>query len=61
MGDFELHAINVGSTGLGRLTNSDGFDGLPMFNPDGKQMVWISHRKGTEQHETNVFLADWTP
>src|SRR5208283_3278893 len=42
-----------------RITYSDGFDGFPMFSPDGKQLVWISHRNGKQPHETNVFIADW--
>jgi Tol biopolymer transport system component len=32
-----------------------------MFSPDGKQLLWISHRNGKAQRETNVFIADWVP
>jgi Tol biopolymer transport system component len=49
----------VDGTGLERVTYFDGFDGFPMFSPNGKQLVWISHRNGKAQHETNVFIADW--
>jgi Tol biopolymer transport system component len=59
MGNFELYTINVDGTGLERVTYFDGFDGFPMFSPNGKQLVWISHRNGKAQHETNVFIADW--
>jgi TolB protein len=61
MGNFELYAINVDGTGLERVTFNDGFDGFPMFSHDGKQLVWISHRNGKAQRETNVFIADWVP
>jgi len=51
MGNFELYTINVDGTGLERITFSDGFDGFPMFSPDGRQLVWISHRNGKAQRE----------
>ena len=59
MGNFELYAINTDGTGLERITYSDGFDGFPMFSPDGKKLVWISHRNGKAPRESNVFIADW--
>jgi len=31
--------INPDGTGLERVTNSDGFDGFPMFSADGKKLV----------------------
>jgi len=58
-GNFELYTIKVDGTALERTTYSDGFDGFPMFSPDGNQLVWISHRNGKKPHETNVFIADW--
>jgi hypothetical protein len=40
-----------------RVTFTDGFDGLPVFSPDGKRLCWTSNRApdGTSQ----LFLADW--
>lgn len=59
MGNFELYTIHLDGTGLERVTYSDGFDGFPVFSPDGKHLVWISHRNGKAPRESNVFLADW--
>jgi Tol biopolymer transport system component len=61
MGNFELWLINSDGTGLERITYSDGFDGFPMFSPDGKKLVWASNRNAKAPHETNIFIADWVP
>jgi TolB protein len=61
MGNFELYAINLDGTDLERITYSDGFDGFPMFSPDGKKLVWASNRNAKAPHETNIFIADWAP
>jgi TolB protein len=60
-GNFELWMMNPDGSGLERITYSDGFDGFPMFSPDGKKLVWASNRNGKQPHETNVFVADWVP
>ena len=60
-GNFELWMMNPDGSGLERITYSDGFDGFPMFSPDGKKLVWASNRNGKAPHETNVFIADWVP
>jgi TolB protein len=61
MGNFELYAINHDGNNLERITFSDGFDGFPMFSPDGKRLVWASNRNSKAPHETNIFIADWVP
>ncbi len=61
MGNFELWLINPDGSGLQRVTYSDGFDGFPMFSPDGKKLVWASNRNAKAPHETNIFIADWVP
>ena len=40
-----------------RVTNTPGFDGLPVFSPDGKKLSWASGR--TSDGKSQVFLADW--
>ena len=60
-GNFELWMMNPDGSGLERITYSDGFDGFPMFSPDGKKLVWASNRNGKAPHETNVFIGDWVP
>jgi Tol biopolymer transport system component len=46
---------------LEQITYSPGFDGFPMFSPDGKKLVWASNRNAKAPHETNIFIADWAP
>ena len=61
MGNFELYAINVNGKNLEQITFSPGFDGFPMFSPDGTRLVWASNRNAKAPHETNIFIADWVP
>jgi Tol biopolymer transport system component len=61
MGNFELWSIHPDGSGLERITYSDGFDGFPMFSPDGKKLVWASNRNAKAPHETNIFIGDWVP
>ena len=60
-GNFELWMMNPDGSALERITYSDGFDGFPMFSPDGKKLVWASNRNGKAPHETNIFIGDWVP
>ena len=60
-GNFELWMMNLDGSGLERITYSDGFDGFPMFSPDGKKLVWASNRNGKQPHETNIFIGEWIP
>lgn len=55
--NFELFIVN--SEGRGepvRVTFTDGFDGLPVFSPDGRKLCWTSNRGGGQ---SQLFLADW--
>ncbi len=40
-----------------RVTETDGFDGLPVFSPDGKRLSWTSNR--APQRQSQIFIADW--
>ena len=40
-----------------RVTYSDGFDGLPVPSPDGRQLAWTSSRSGGAAGQ--LFLAQW--
>ncbi|QDT03179.1 Aminopeptidase S [Rubripirellula lacrimiformis] len=56
--NFELYLVR--SDGQGepvRVTDTDGFDGLPVFLPDGKRLSWTSNR--TKAKQSQIFLADW--
>ncbi len=42
--NFELYMVDVKGEGEPvRVTYREGFDGLPVFSPDGKQLVWTSN------------------
>ncbi|GDX82080.1 hypothetical protein LBMAG42_38910 [Deltaproteobacteria bacterium] len=43
-----------------RITTSAGFDGFPMFSPDGKWLLFASNRANAEgQHDTDLYIARW--
>ncbi len=56
--NFELHLVDAaGKRDPVRVTFTDGFDGLPVFTPDGKGLAWTSNR--TANGSSQIFLADW--
>ena len=47
-GNFELYMVDAEGRGEPvRVTYREGFDGLPVFTPDGKQLVWTSNGGST--------------
>ncbi len=40
-----------------RITTDPAFDGLPVFSPDGRMLMWTSRRGGLEHPQ--VFIADF--
>jgi Tol biopolymer transport system component len=56
--NFELYLVDTaGRNEPVRVTFTDGFDGLPVFSPDGKKLCWTSNR--TTDKASQLFLADW--
>ena len=56
--NFELFIVDTAGTKEPvRVTYTDGFDSLPVFSPDGKQLSWTSTRSGGG--EGQIFLAQW--
>ena len=56
--NFELYMVDSqGRHEPVRVTTTDGFDGLPVFSPDGKRLAWTSNR--TPQKKAQIFIADW--
>ncbi len=56
--NFELYLVDVqGEKEPVRVTQSDGFDGLPVFSPDGDRLSWASSR--TADKKAQIFIADW--
>jgi Tol biopolymer transport system component len=57
--DFDLYLLHEDGSGLEQITFNDSFDSFPMFSPDGRYLVFASNRYGSEEGETNVFIAEW--
>jgi Tol biopolymer transport system component len=56
--NFELYLVDAeGKHEPVRVTYTPGFDGLPVFSPDGKKLSWASGRTG--DGKSQIFLADW--
>src|SRR4030095_7640729 len=56
--NFELYLCDSDGTHEPvRVTFTDGFDGLPVFSPDGTRLCWSSNR--TTDGKTQLFLARW--
>jgi len=56
--NFELFLVDAkGEHEPVRVTFTAGFDGLPVFSPDGKKLCWTSGR--TSDGKSQLFLADW--
>ena len=57
-GNFELYLVDTaGRSEPVRVTYTKGFDGLPVFTPDGKRLSWTSSR--TADKKAQLFFADW--
>jgi Tol biopolymer transport system component len=56
--NFELYLIDAAGKGAPvRVSHTPGFDGLPVFSPDGNRLAWTSGR--TVSNQSQVFLAEW--
>ena len=56
--NFELYLVDTsGAKEPVRVTHSDGFDGLPVFSPDGTQLCWTSNR--AEDKKSQLYISAW--
>lgn len=56
--NFELFIVDaMGTKAPVRITTTDGFDGLPVFTPNGEQLSWTSNR--TSDKKSQIFIANW--
>ncbi|MBM3437391.1 MAG: M28 family peptidase, partial [Bacteroidetes bacterium] len=56
--NFEVYLVDAdGLREPVRVTYTDKFDGLPVFSPDGKKLVWTSSR--CTDGKTQLFIAGW--
>ncbi len=61
-GNFDLFLIDVDAPPDRppvRLTDFQGFDGFPVFSPDGRKLVFSSNRDGATPYQTSIFIADF--
>ncbi len=57
-GNFELYIVDVdGQSQPVRITDTEKFDGLPVFGPDGRTLAWTSQR--TPGSRSQIFRARW--
>lgn len=57
--NFDLFVVDEHGDELEQITHYEGFDGFPMFSPDGRYLVFASNRNGQKQGDTNIFVAQW--
>ncbi len=56
--NFELYLVDAeGRKEPVRITHKDGFDGLPVFSPDGETLCWTATR--TSNGKSQLFMAKW--
>jgi TolB protein len=56
--NFELYIVDVdGKQTPVRVTDKEGFDGLPVFTPDGEFITWTSDR--TPEKKGHIFHGKW--
>ena len=56
--NFELYLVDTpGQHQPVRITERAGFDGLPVFSPDGTRLCWTSN--ATPEKQSQLFLANW--
>ncbi len=57
--NFELYLVDAaGEKEPVRVTHTKGFDGLPVFSPDGTRLAWTSNRGPSGQSQ--IFLGNWS-
>jgi Tol biopolymer transport system component len=53
--------IGLDGSGLEQITVDEGFDGFPMFSPDGTKLIWASQRADPKSRDVNLYIADFKP
>jgi Tol biopolymer transport system component len=57
--EFDLWMVDLDGENLEQITFTEGFDGFPMWSPDGSTFVFCSNRHNSQPGETNVFVTEW--
>ena len=54
---YELKDGHIAPGPITRITDNPAADVLPVFSPDGKQLMWTSNR--TADHSSQLYIADF--
>ncbi len=54
---YDLYMLRSDGSKQLQVTTNPGFDGLPVFSPDGRKLMWTSRRGGIQAAQ--VFIADF--
>ncbi len=57
--NFDLWAVGIDGNNLEQITTFSGFDGFPVFSPDGNHLVFSSNRNQEKHGDTNIFICEW--
>ncbi len=61
--NYELYSIRTDGSHATRITYTEGFDGLPVFSPDGKYLMWSAKRSKDKTVQLHLARfnapADW--
>lgn len=57
--EFDLWMVGKDGEGLERISTAPGFDGFPVFSPDGEFVVWSSSRADPAGRGLDLFIARW--
>jgi Tol biopolymer transport system component len=55
--NFDLYLIRDDGSETHRVTTHAAFDGLPVFSPDGRYLMWTSKRNRLDSPQ--IFLAEF--
>jgi Tol biopolymer transport system component len=55
--NYDLYLVRDDGSQTIRVTSDEAFDGLPVFSPDGKRLMWTSKRGGLAAPQ--IFVADF--
>jgi Tol biopolymer transport system component len=55
--NYDLYWMNIDTGKRVRITHAPGADVLPVFSPDGRQLLWTSTRDGRQPAQ--LYLADF--
>lgn len=57
-GNFEIFLVDIeGKKEPVRVSSTEGFDGLPVFSPDGNKLSWTSGRSANKSNQ--IFISEW--